>query len=170
MHTFANSASYIERIRVLRNRIAGTLPTEISRLVNIRVLGIGRNELHGTIPTQIATLKELSTIGLERNLFEGGIPSELGLGLTRSSLLFFDFNRLSVLPSELGNLETLHTLSINGNWFTGTVPSEICALETLQQLTADCEEIACPCCTQCCREDGECSVVQQQAQAKAFVP
>ena len=68
------------------------------------------------------------------------------------------------IPSELGMLMNLKYLYLDDNLLTGTLPDEVCALRddnggNLRYLWADCEELACSCCTFCCVDGGDCYFV-----------
>ena len=49
----------IERLQFRGNMLDGAVPTELGRLMNLFVLGLGRNELHGTIPSELANMQSL---------------------------------------------------------------------------------------------------------------
>jgi hypothetical protein len=57
------------------------------------------------------------------------------------------------VPPELGRLSNLEKLSISVNSMVGQIPGLLCDIDGLD-LSADCQEIICPCCTRCCI-DGE---------------
>lgn len=69
---------FLERLRVHINELKGTIPTEIGRLTDLDVLGVGRNFLTGTIPTQIGLMSSLDTVGLEDNFLTGTLPAAIG--------------------------------------------------------------------------------------------
>ena len=51
----------------------------------------------------------------------------------------------------MGSLPRLSTLSLYRNQLTGAIPVELCPSgESMATLSADCDEIECPCCTECC--------------------
>jgi len=52
-------------------------------------------------------------------------------------------------------LANLKRISLSRISLTGTLPDEVCLLRDynggyLDHLSADCEEVTCPCCTTCC--------------------
>jgi len=122
------------------------------------------NTLRGSIPSELGLLTNLEDLYLYYNSLTGSIPSELGL-LTNLQSLYLDGNSLTgSIPSELGLLNNLEGLGLYRNSLTGTLPNEVCALRNdnvgnLGSLSADCEEVTCPCCTLCCVDGGGCSFV-----------
>lgn len=119
------------------------------------VMGLGRNTMTGTIPTEYAALTSLNTWGLERNDFRGSIASEYG-AMTSLKILALDDNSLTgTIPSELGNLFLLTNLNLNDNQISGVLPDEVCALASAPYVKADCWEIVCNCCSECCNMRGD---------------
>jgi hypothetical protein len=112
------------------NGFFGALHKEITGLRSLKELLLFGNYMGGTIPTELATLSKLEVIDLYANQLEGTIPS------------------------ALGKLKKLKTLDLHDNNLTGKVPQEICNLR-LKELVVDClgpyPEVACDCCTMCCR-------------------
>jgi len=101
-------------------------------------LVVQENMLTGTLPTEFGKLVQLQTLSVSMNDLTGSLPSVL---------------------SELTNLQ--------GFWFyqnelTGSVADTFCT-DNFQwtNLEGDClptngtAEIDCPCCTKCCKVDGE---------------
>lgn len=53
------------------------------------------------------------------------------------------------VPREFGNLASLQSLDVGRNNLTGEVPWQICELGTLTIFEADCQMVACSCCSSC---------------------
>lgn len=107
------------------NGLDGSIPVELFLLTSLVVVDIGANGMTGQIPSWIGQWSSLTRLSLAGNDFAGELPTELGT-LTRLDQLF------------------LHRTSLSGNltelvcpWFDG------------RDLLADCDEIACDCCTGC---------------------
>ncbi|KAL3939180.1 MAG: hypothetical protein SGBAC_006053, partial [Bacillariaceae sp.] len=131
---------------------AGTIPTELFLLTNLRQLALRSNNFTSTIPSEIGLLTSLGkklrdselsfcvdidyfltlTHQIERlelwdNELTGTIPTELGL--CRLSALALASNKLTgTIPSELGLLSSLSGVFLDENYLTGTIPSEVAAL------------------------------------------
>ena len=56
----------------------GTIPSELGKLTNLKVLNLSDNELSGTIPPELGKLTNLEELYLWDNGLSGTIPSELG--------------------------------------------------------------------------------------------
>lgn len=79
--------------------------------------------------------------------------------LDLKSLAFLDLahNTLSGnVPNLLGELADLAAVHLERNDLVGTMPSGFCGKTPTVQLKADCEEISCSCCTDCCKDGSQC--------------
>jgi len=153
---------FIEKIEFEDNEVAGSLPTETSRLNQLKYLVLEEGFLSGTIPPEIGDLARLEVIDLNFNILRGPIPTnfyrlnrlqQLDLNdneLTGSintnigrlqSMTFFQVENNQMtgdIPSEMGKLALLEVATLNNNDFMGTMPQELCDVSTLDVLTADC--------------------------------
>lgn len=59
--------------RAGKNRLRGTIPTELFLLTTLRTLELEGNELESTIPTEICQLENLHSLHLGRNQFSGEV-------------------------------------------------------------------------------------------------
>ena len=110
--------------------LTGFIPPEISVLGVLEVLGIANESVGGSLPETLAVLgTTLQFLRLQNNAFSGTVPA------------------------IYGSLINLSAMNLQGNGLVGSIPTEICALRTtsLQELTADCNELSCSCCTACFR-------------------
>ena len=151
---------------VLRSRgVAGEIPTELSRLTELRVLDMSRNALMGEIPSELGELKSLEGLDLRNNYLSGEIPAELsglrslrGLSLGANDLggeipvelselggltgLLLGSNDLEgEIPVELRRLTQLRGLDLSGNRLRGGIPEELGALTELRHLDLSYNEL-----------------------------
>lgn len=122
----------------------------LSELVDLSLQGTNRN---GTIPGEMGLLRKLVLLDLAGNMLTGRIPEELG-GLSKLTFLILKENKLSgEIPASLVTLENLDTIVVDDNNLTGGT-ANICPLKlaSLRVFVADCLEIGCKCCTQCCKD------------------
>lgn len=160
------------------NQLTGTLPTELATLDSLgafvfdvsncllsfnlilflsikfaETLGLAENDLVGTIPVEYADLDRLERLRLESNDLSGTIPVEMS-DMTNLVILSLNNNVLTgTVPTELGSLSLLEDLAVNSNFVTGLMPPVLCSMGNLS-IVADCDEIYCPCCSECCDQDG----------------
>nr|XP_033513859.1 putative receptor-like protein kinase At3g47110 [Nicotiana tomentosiformis] len=136
-HAIANLSSQLQRLILNGNRIDGSIPKEISNLVNLNLLDMSYNNLTGGIPDSIGRLTNLGSLNLGNNLLmKGVIPSSLG-NLTKLVYLYLGYNGLEGnIPSTLGNCNQLLRLDIAENNLTGTIPQELIALSSLTKIYA----------------------------------
>lgn len=118
-------------IELPSNGLAGTIPPELGRLTDLRLLNLQFNGLTGSIPGQRGDLARLETLGLSFNSLTGSIPDSLG-ELTSLQLLFLSSNGLTgSIPAELGALANLLSLELAFNDLTGTIPRSLGELSNL---------------------------------------
>ena len=130
-----DSTGRVTQLAMQKNRLAGTIPTEISSLSHLQSLRLHDNRLSGTIPAELGQLLQMEHLDLSGNFLTGKIPPELGrlVNLERLSL---GNNRLSgELREELGQLASLTHLLLNGNaQLVGPLPLTFTGLENLERL------------------------------------
>jgi len=114
-----NAAGRVTGIVLDRNRLAGTIPTELANLTELEELNLFINGLTGVIPTELTTLSNLRELQLHSNDLTDVIPTELAT-LSNLEELDLGYNDLTgTIPPELGNLAKLRDLSLYANDLTG---------------------------------------------------
>lgn len=73
-----NEIGHIIKIELNGENLSGTISSDISKLVQLRIFDIGSNFLYGEVPVQIGDLRLLEYLDLSGNNFSGIIPSGLG--------------------------------------------------------------------------------------------
>jgi hypothetical protein len=108
----------------------------------IRVALTDQN-VQGSIPADLALLSHLQSLELDGNDFTGTVPSTL-TALTALTHLSLEHNRLTgTMPFCVDdNNDNNTTIIIDTN--NGVRPS------SLTELSADCGEVSCRCCSTCC--------------------
>ncbi|KAG5561041.1 hypothetical protein RHGRI_004154 [Rhododendron griersonianum] len=104
-----------------RNFLSGSIPPEWTS-TKLEFLGLSVNRLSGTIPKYLGRMISLTNLSLESNMFEGTVPAELGNLVNLHNL---NSNNLTgELPKELlNNLTNLREVRLSSNSFTGKLPS-----------------------------------------------
>ena len=119
------------------NQLTGTIPADLGRLTSLTHLGLYNNQLSGTIPRDLSNLTNLRQLGLQNNELSGTIPIWLD-NLTKLQILNLQGNQLTgTIPRELGSLADLWQLLLHGNRLSGTIPRELGNLSLLQELRLD---------------------------------
>ena len=99
------------------------------RIISIR---LKRNNMHGTIPSELTNLPSLQKLILSENDLTGTVPPELG-DLANLTVLDLNFNQLSgEIPPELGNLTNLQHMKLRGNALIGQLPPTLIRIAGLQ--------------------------------------
>lgn len=166
-----NIRGYVTAIDLTGKRLAGSLPTELSKLSFLNTFRLVNNNIGGPIPTQLSQLSKLTLVELSSNLLSGEIPEELS-SLSQLRRLMLQYNNLNgTIPSELCNLYHLKAFGISGNegmfgeipscfgilplevlrvedvGLVGEVPSGLCGVRPfngMSENTFNCSGIACP--------------------------
>jgi len=113
------------------NGLTGSIPPELGRLADLRLLHLAFNSLTGSIPSQLGDLDQLESLILAFNSLTGSIPDSLG-ELSSLWQLLLSWNDLTgTVPSELGALANLLTLDLSSNELTGTIPRSLGELSNL---------------------------------------
>ncbi|KAK4607821.1 hypothetical protein RGQ29_001581 [Quercus rubra] len=105
------------------NMLQGSIPSSISRLVNLTYLSLSSNNLQGSIPSSISRLVNLTHLSLSSNNLQGSIPS---LICNASSLEVLDLshnNFSGTIPKCLVHSNVLSVLDLRMNSLNGTIPS-----------------------------------------------
>ncbi|KAH9692381.1 protein kinase domain-containing protein [Citrus sinensis] len=96
-------------------------PNSLTKLDQLRVLGLQNNSLTGPIP-DLSGLVNLKSLFLDHNFFTGSFPPSL-LSLHRLKTLDLSYNNLSgPLPKELASQGRLYSLRLDVNRFNGSIP------------------------------------------------
>ena len=67
----------VEKIYLVSNNLAGTIPAELGNLSSMNELGLNDNQLEGNIPAVLGNLSYLTYLALHSNKLSGTIPTNL---------------------------------------------------------------------------------------------
>ena len=141
----------VESISLSKERLQGTLPTELGALAHLTSLDVNENAgLSGTLPTELAAAPKLTHLYAFGAHLSGTLPLALGgahalqelelshcrisgtlPGALPASLrfIFLESNRISgVVPSSLGQLRRLRELELSHNRLSGSLPGRVAHL------------------------------------------
>lgn len=114
----------VKQVRLSQNGLDGTLPSELSSLWDLQVLGLDQNALDGSFPPEMTRLTDMRMLYLDTNSITGTIPPEMGLWFSLESFHANDNRLQGTLPTEFGQLSYLRELYVYNNFLTGTIPLE----------------------------------------------
>ena len=155
--TLPSELGHLSELKFLyaeQGAIGGTIPTELGRLTKLLVLDLDYNYLTGeAIPSTLYNLWSLAQLDLNDNLLSGTIGSAIG---DFKNLKFLQVGRNPIagtIPESLGNLN-LVIGGFENTMLTGIIPSSLCdSDESPGKLVADCAgdtpRVECDCCTKC---------------------
>ncbi|KAF9193380.1 hypothetical protein BGZ51_003431 [Haplosporangium sp. Z 767] len=146
---------YIIELHLGFNGLSGSVPKELSELVNLMILDISNNDLTGeipesdvssnkitgTFPTAVTKMTNIQELVLKNNYLKGPLPSGLMQlkQLTELSIANNDFD--GELPKGLFTyLPRLRVININQNGFTGQIDPDIGSLNELLEFSARANE------------------------------
>jgi hypothetical protein len=129
-----NSSGRVIQIKLINNKLKGSIPAGLSALTSLQILDLTGNELSGSIPAGLSALKNLQDLSLSTNSLTGSIPSGLS-ALTNLQVLDLSLNGLSGgIPSSLSALSKLEALVLGYNHLSGSIPSSLSTLKNLKYL------------------------------------
>lgn len=116
--------------------MTGTIPQEIGRLWNLKILSLCFDNLHGSIPEPVFNISSLETINLVSNQLSGELPLNFGNKLPNVQYIHLEKNSLTgILPDSISNATQLLILDLNHNRFAGTFPKSLGNLKHLELLS-----------------------------------
>ncbi|CAI0415991.1 unnamed protein product [Linum tenue] len=151
---YIGNLTFLRRLYLFNNTLAGTIPSEIGRigsLSNLRIFSVRRNSLAGAIPPSYGNLSSLRefragsndfSFDVASNRLTGSIPgsfsnaSNLELASNFQALIMDQNNFGGPFPADIGNLSALQILYISQNKLSGELPMEMQNLNNLQRLVA----------------------------------
>ena len=114
----------------------------------LKGLYLARNRLRGTVSTEIGLLSSMRSLVISNNHLTGSIPTEVGNLLKLEAFYVGDNSLAGKIPTEIENLMNLEVLGINGNDFTEHIkrPTYLCNMnhDTGLMIIYDCGK--CQCC------------------------
>ncbi len=131
----------ITGIELSDNNLTGSLPGEVSLLVELRHLivdnsgpGLRKKKLTGNLSATLGDLSNLEVLVLSDNAFNGTIPPELR-HLSKLRVLKLDGNEFTgPVPEQFVSLSALQELNLARNSLAGEIPVELAALKSLRHL------------------------------------
>ncbi|KAF3948052.1 hypothetical protein CMV_025901 [Castanea mollissima] len=112
---YNNSLDYLD---LSYNMLQGSIPSSISRLVNLTYLSLSSNNLQGSVPSSISRLVNLTSLSLSSNNLSIMLDLEMFSNLNNLYVFNFSYNNLLVsinnnLTFTLPNLKELYLSSCN---------------------------------------------------------
>ncbi|XP_044960935.1 putative leucine-rich repeat receptor-like serine/threonine-protein kinase At2g24130 [Hordeum vulgare subsp. vulgare] len=122
------------QIHLEDNAISGSIPPNISGLVNLTYLNLSNNLINGSIPPDLSRMQRLERLYLSNNLLSGEIPRSIG-ELPHLGLLDLSGNRLAgAIPDTFSNLTQLRRLMLHHNDLAGSIPPSLGDCDNLEIL------------------------------------
>ena len=110
----------VSEIKLYKNQLTGTLPSDIANLSGLIELDLGINSLSGDIP-DLSSLDNLKFLYLDGNNL-GGTMQPVGVGsMDNLQRLHLHNNSISGTISELSGGRLLETIKLNDNKLSGTL-------------------------------------------------
>ncbi|CAI9290203.1 unnamed protein product [Lactuca saligna] len=104
----------LKTIDLSRNNLTGTIPLELTRLLELVALNLSKNTLLGEIPWKIGQMGNLSVLDLSRNNLSGGIPSSVSQ-MNYLDYLDVSYNNLSGRIPTSTQLQSFEPSRYDGN-------------------------------------------------------
>lgn len=114
--------------------LTGKIPSEIENLTSLEVLKLYNNELDGVIPRGLYKIKSLKIIELMSNNLSGTISEDIKNLVNLESINLSNNKITGNIPSGIGALSDLTYLDFEGNSLAGNIPSEIGLLNNIKTI------------------------------------
>ncbi|KAM0826991.1 hypothetical protein ACQ4PT_068484 [Festuca glaucescens] len=112
--TFERIATTLTTIDLSNNRLEGTIPASLGRLVSLRLVNMSHNAFTGKIPAKLGSMAALESLDLSFNQLSGKIPQEL-TNLTFLSILNLSENELVGKIPQSRQFSTFENSTFRGN-------------------------------------------------------
>ena len=119
---------------IFGNKVAGTIPVELSTMTRLTSFRLSANSLTGTLPVELSTMTSLTHLQLYSNSLSGTIPVELSTMTSLKELRLYANSLNGTVPVELSTMTSLDALRLNSNSLPGTIPVELSQLTSLSRL------------------------------------
>uniref|UniRef100_A0A0E0BX85 non-specific serine/threonine protein kinase n=1 Tax=Oryza meridionalis TaxID=40149 RepID=A0A0E0BX85_9ORYZ len=129
--SIANLSTTLQQLYLENNRISGSIPEGIGKLVGLNILCLSYNSISGVIPESIGMLANLVDMALYNTNLSGLIPSSVGNLTNLNRLAISNSNLEGPIPASLGKLTNLFLLDLSANHLNGSIPKEIFELQSL---------------------------------------
>lgn len=114
--------------------LAGWIPKEIGKLVNLTTLYLGNNNFTGEIPVEFWKMNSLNNLDLGQTNLRSEIPPQIA-NMRLLNTLFLSDNKLNgTIPLYLEKLVKLTILDLSDNNFIGPIPVSFTLLTNLKAL------------------------------------
>jgi len=132
-------ARSLTNLNVAKNNLAGNLPEELSRLVNIQTLDLSQNRFTGELPFWLKNFASLTSLSVSNNKLEGNVPDFASL--SKLSYLDLSHNEFggNLSPTLLAGSppDDKIVVDLSYNKIKGVIPG---ALSRLSRLSIQLEE------------------------------
>lgn len=119
---------FFKRLFADNTPIAGTLPSEITRIHHLEVLSLQECDMNGQLPVDLFAMSSLEELYLTHNNFQGVLPDRWNALESLRVLSLAKNAFMGVLPESLGYAPSLRSLTLKdqmskGGGLTGSLPS-----------------------------------------------
>ena len=153
---------HLERLDLRSNNLSGIIPDCLSSSASLKTLLLSDNSFTGYLPSGILLVPTLEELGLSNNSLLGGLDTMIEGTFVKNVYRYgetWQLRRLNIennlfsgaVPAFFGAFGSLKSLTLHGNDLTGEADEDLCGRTQtgLTELTADCREVVCTCCTTC---------------------
>ncbi|PRP87384.1 putative LRR receptor-like serine/threonine-protein kinase [Planoprotostelium fungivorum] len=116
--------THLTLLTIVQNfELTGSIPSSVSKLVNMLYVDLSNNGFTGSIPSGFGAMKNVQYVYLNNNELSGSIPMALS-GMSDIKELNLNSNQLSgKIPDFIYNMTKLEAINLYKNRLTGAVPN-----------------------------------------------
>ncbi|KAI7726693.1 hypothetical protein M8C21_010969, partial [Ambrosia artemisiifolia] len=129
-----NSNMKLIHLLLENNRLTGTIPSTLGLVTSLEVVRLDRNLLRGSVPSNINNLTNTTYLFLSNNQLTGPMPDLTGMNVLKFVDLSNNTFDPSDVPSWLSTLQALTTIKMHNTNLGGELPATLFNIPQLQNV------------------------------------
>jgi hypothetical protein len=130
-----NGTSVVTKVEIEGNNLFGTVPPDLSLLVDLQILNLRGNFMEGSLPVVLGDLSQLTTFVINENTLTGDLTGFDFAKFPSLKILDLSSNGFTgPFPATVYSMPAIEVLVMDDNDFTGEISASIANLLTLGKL------------------------------------
>jgi hypothetical protein len=125
----------VTKVEIEGNNLFGTVPPDLSLLVDLQILNLRGNFMEGSLPVVLGDLSQLTTFVINENTLTGDLTGFDFAKFPSLKILDLSSNGFTgPFPATVYSMPAIEVLVMDDNDFTGEISASIANLLTLGKL------------------------------------